>query len=281
MPADPAAFTARVVALFDHIAATYDDALARFYPFAADRLILRLNPQPGDKILDAGTGTGHAALAAAQAVSPGGRVLAIDLSPAMLARFDAKISKFGTTNIDVFEMDAAAPEFRAGYFQHVVASHTLYCLPDIDAALGAWRRALQPGGTLAMASFGAKAFQPLLDRMLAALERHDIALADDDHPLCRRGLTTVDDCRARLERAGFESVETHVEQLGFHLKDGSQWWELVEKSELRRLLERVPHAVCEAVREQLLTEFAELKTENGLWLDAETIFTLGRKPTTS
>jgi hypothetical protein len=52
-----------VIPVFDLVAAGYDDAALRFFPFCADRLISRLNPAPGTKLLDIATGTGVVALA--------------------------------------------------------------------------------------------------------------------------------------------------------------------------------------------------------------------------
>jgi arsenite methyltransferase len=277
MPADPAAFTRRVVALFDDIAATYDDQLARFYPFAADRLILWLAPRAGEKILDVATGTGHAALAAAQAVGPGGRVHAIDLSNAMLACLDAKLRKFGTANIDVFEMNAAAPEFKGDYFHHVVCAHGLPFLPNPDAALAQWRRVLRPGGTLALATFSPAALTPLLDRLLEALTRRGLD-SGADKVFHLRAYDDAGALKARLEAAGFTAVETRTEQLGFHLKNPAEWWELVEKSALRALLVPLSPEARESLRDELAPTLLGDMQENGLWLDAETIFARGRKP---
>jgi arsenite methyltransferase len=277
MPADPAAFTRRVVALFDDIAATYDDQLARFYPFAADRLIHWLAPRAGEKILDVATGTGHAALAAAQAVGPGGRVHAIDLSRTMLERFDAKLRKFGTANVDVFDMDANAPDFKGDYFHHIVCSHGLTFMPDPDAALAQWRRVLRPGGTLALAVFSPAALRPLLDRLLDALVRRGVDAAGK-RMFQLRGSDDAAALKARLESTGFVDVEIHTEQLGFHLKNPAEWWELVDKSALRELIAPLSADARESLRDELAPALLGDMQPNGLWLDAETLFARARKP---
>jgi ubiquinone/menaquinone biosynthesis C-methylase UbiE len=73
-----------------------DREALRFSAFCADRLVTRLHLAAGDKILDVSTGTGVLALAASQAVGPAGRVTAIDTAESLLARLDAKISKFAS-----------------------------------------------------------------------------------------------------------------------------------------------------------------------------------------
>src|SRR3972149_4793982 len=137
-----------VASIFNRVAAGYDDAALRFFPFCADRLITRLNPAPGTKILDIATGTGVVALAAAQAVGDRGRVMAIDLAEGMLDRLQEKIGKFGIPNIDLHVMDAAALEFRSEYFDHVVCSFGIFFLPDMSVGLREWTRGTKPGGRI-------------------------------------------------------------------------------------------------------------------------------------
>ncbi|MEK7696722.1 MAG: class I SAM-dependent methyltransferase, partial [Pseudomonadota bacterium] len=72
----------QIARVFDLVAGDYDSPALRFFPFCADRLIARLRPTPGEKILDIATGTGAVALSLAQAVGPAGRVTGIDLAEA-------------------------------------------------------------------------------------------------------------------------------------------------------------------------------------------------------
>ena len=45
-------YSRRVAAVFDLVAPGYDSPALRFFPFVADRLIARVNPRRGEKILD-------------------------------------------------------------------------------------------------------------------------------------------------------------------------------------------------------------------------------------
>ena len=118
-----------MTAVFNRVARGYDDPALRFFPFGADRLIVRLDPDREAKILDVATGTGAVALAAAQAVGAEGRVMAIDLAEGMLDRLQEKIVKFGIRNIDRHVMDAATLEFRRDYFDFVVCSFGIFFCP--------------------------------------------------------------------------------------------------------------------------------------------------------
>jgi ubiquinone/menaquinone biosynthesis C-methylase UbiE len=258
-------------AIFDRVADGYDREALRFFPFVADRLIARLRPAPGDKLLDVATGTGAVALAAAQAVGAAGRVMAIDVSEGMLARLEAKLAKFGISHVDLHVMDASALEFRRDYFHHVVCSFGLFYLPDMQAAVRQWARVTRPGGTVTFTTFGPNAFGPMI-----ALLRARLAGAGVELPAQR--LTEADECRALLRDAGLVEVEVCTEQHGYHLRSELEWWEVIWNSALRGACERLSPAALEALGSAHLEEVATLKTAHGVWLDIETQFVFGRKP---
>jgi ubiquinone/menaquinone biosynthesis C-methylase UbiE len=265
-----------VAGVFDRAAADYDGPALRFFGFCADRLVARLNPAPGDKILDVAAGTGAVTLAAAQAVGPAGRVTAIDLAEGMLERLARKIDKFGVGNVDLHVMDAAGLEFRRDYFHHVVCSFGLFFLNDMAAALAGWVRVLRPGGKLMFTAFGSSAFEPMKRLLLARLEREGVdtgASARTAH-----SLSDPDTCRALLTGAGLTDVSVETGQLGHHLLKTEDWWEAVWGAGLRGLVEQLPPARRDAVRAAHLAEVAPLMTDKGLWLDVAVHFACGVKP---
>lgn len=277
-PADREAYTRRIAAVFNQVAPGYDSPALRFFPFTADRLIQRLQPARGEKILDVATGTGAVALAAAQAVGPEGRVTGIDLAESMLRRLEDKIRQFGIANIDLHVMDAAALDFRRDYFHHTVCSFGLFFLPDMTAALRDWVRVLKPGGTLVFTAFGAEAFQPLLRLFFEALARHGVGPEDNAPITAAQRLYDPAYCRSLLSDAGLTEAVVHTEQLGYHLKDGREWWTVVWNSALRGWVERLPVEARAEFERAHVAEVDTLTTADGLWLNVETHFALGRKP---
>lgn len=268
----------QVARVFNQVAAGYDHAALRFFPFAADRLIMRLNPASGTKILDVAAGTGAVALAAAQAVGPQGRVSAVDLAETMLDRLQEKIAKFGIRNIDLHVMDAAALEFRRDYFDFVVCSFGIFFLPDMVAGLKEWVRVTKPGGRIMFTAFGQPAFQPMMDRFIRRLERYGIRPPDPGTPLAGMRLADPARCRELLDAAGLTNIDVATEQLGYHLKDETQWWDVVWNSGTRGWIEKVPLAELESFRGAHLAEIRPLLGEQGLWLNVETHFATGIKP---
>jgi SAM-dependent methyltransferase len=59
----------------------------------------RIGLQPGEYVLDVGSGPGRLAIPAARRVGPNGRVVAIDVQPDMLARPQERTTAAGVTNV--------------------------------------------------------------------------------------------------------------------------------------------------------------------------------------
>jgi len=257
------------------IAEGADREALRFSAFCADRFLTHLQVAPGDKILDVYTGTGALALAAAQAVGPAGRVTAIDTAENLLARLGTKISKFGIANIDVHSMDAAHLDFRRDYFQHTACSLGLFWLSDPSAAMREWARVTRPGGSVSLAVFAPQAFQPQLGLLLQRIAQVTGSLNTSVswEQLCRR-----ETLLAFLQDAGLVDIAVQEEQLGYHLRDAQEWWEVVWHSALRLLVEQVPAVQRDRLRTEHLAEVATLATADGLWLDVAVLFARGYKP---
>lgn len=262
-------------ALLDAMAVGMDREALRFIAFCADRLVHHVNPGHADKMLDVATGTGALALAASQAVGPAGRVTAIDTAENLLTRLSAKIQQFGIRNIDVHNMAATRLEFRQKYFQHVTCSLGLFWLSNPQAAVREWVRVTRPGGSVNVATFGVQAFQPLaglLQQALAGLAGNVSATLPWAH------LAAPETLRSLLEDAGLVDVEVHAEQLGYHLRDAQEWWEVVSHSGLRLMVEQVPKNRRERLQAEHLAQVVSLVNADGLWLDLPVLFARGRRP---
>ena len=266
-----------IISVFDQVASGYDGPALRFFPFSADRVLSHLSPKPGSKILDAATGTGALAVALAQAVGPQGRVMGIDLSPAMLERAAQNAAKMALNNVDLFEMDAEAPEFRSDYFDAVTCGFGLFFLPDMLAALQQWRRVTRPGGTILFTSFTAEAFEPLAGHFFTTLEAFGLDFSGEQQ-LASQRLVEAEACRALMEAAGFEAIEQHTDQLGYHLRGPTEWWEVVWNSGLRGVVQRLPAEQQAEFQQAHLAQLASLVTADGLWMGVEVRTTLGRVP---
>lgn len=261
---------------FDEVSSGYDNPATRFFPFCADRLVGFVRPKPGSKVLDVATGTGAVAVPFAQAVGPTGRVHGIDLSSGMLDRAEANIRKMALTNVDLHQMDAERLDFKSDYFHCTVCSYGLFFIPDMAAALQEWARVTKPGGKVAFTCFETTAFQPMLDDFVEKLKAFGVQLPDG--PFGSRRIKSGEHCRALLGEAGLVDIEVVNHQLGYHLRDEQEWWEVVSNTAMRSLFGRVPEAERDAFRQAHLDFVRTCVTKNGLWMDVETRFAAGVKP---
>ncbi|MDX5444905.1 MAG: class I SAM-dependent methyltransferase [Zoogloeaceae bacterium] len=263
-----------VAGMFDALADGYDSPALRFFPFAADRLAQRLAPRPEDRILDVATGTGAVAVALAQRLR-GGRVMAVDISERMLDRAYANVRRMALHNVDLHPMDAAALEFRDGYFDAVTCSFGLCFIADMPAALREWRRVLRPGGRLLLTGFGADAFQPLAGLFCDGL----LACGGPAHSPGDLGWQRLADpavIDALLTDAGFEAIESSTEQFGYHLQSPQEWWDVIWNSGFRGNLAGLDDSALEAFRQRHLKQVGALFRDGVLWLDVPVNFTSAR-----
>src|SRR5687767_4392228 len=98
--------TQQIAASFDGRASRY--AESDWHRVSAQRLVDLCDLRPGARVLDAGTGTGFAALPAAERVGPDGHVLGVDVSEGMLHVARAAAAAAGHTNVELLRCDATA-----------------------------------------------------------------------------------------------------------------------------------------------------------------------------
>jgi SAM-dependent methyltransferase len=106
-----------------------------------------LGLEPGTRVLDVGCGTGAVARDAARRVAPGGLVVALDRSPALLAVARELAERGGLAPLIRFQRgDARALPFADGEFDVAVAATVLSHVPDGARAVPEMARVVRPGG---------------------------------------------------------------------------------------------------------------------------------------
>ncbi len=108
----------------------------------------------GARVVDVASGFGEPALTVARLVGPRGRVVASDLSPAMLTVAAERARRLGLGNVDIAEMDAEEPTLPQASFDAVVCRLGLMFLPHLDVALQRLSSLLVPGRRLVAAVWG-------------------------------------------------------------------------------------------------------------------------------
>ncbi|MER6440112.1 methyltransferase domain-containing protein [Streptomyces sp. NPDC001185] len=134
------------------------------YAAAAAELGLR----EGDRVLDAGCGTGRALPPLRAAVGPAGTVIGVDLTPAMLTA----AVRVGRDRVGrLLLADVAALPLRSASLDAVFGAGLIAHLPNPEANLRELARVVRPGGTLAL-------FHPIGRAALAARQGRRITPED-------------------------------------------------------------------------------------------------------
>ena len=105
---------------------------------------------PGMKALDAGCGPGRLTLPLAEAVGPGGEVMALDIQEGMLARVREKVGAAGVENVHYTRAGLGEGKLPQVYFDRALLVTVLGEIPYQLAALKEIQGALKPGGILSV-----------------------------------------------------------------------------------------------------------------------------------
>lgn len=126
----------------------------RFWVEAPHPLITRkrlretLRPEPGERVLEIGPGTGYYSLDLAEWLGPDGALEIFDLQQEMLDHTMRRVGERGLTNVTSTRGDATALPHGDDSVDAVVLTAVLGEIPDQAAALSEIARVLRPGGRL-------------------------------------------------------------------------------------------------------------------------------------
>ncbi len=113
-----------------------------------ERLRSVLRPEPGERLLEIGVGTGYYSLDIAEWVGPEGKLELFDLQQKFLDHVMRAAAERGLGNLVPTQGDATALPFADASIDAVVLTAVLGEIPDCAAALREIRRVLKPDGRL-------------------------------------------------------------------------------------------------------------------------------------
>lgn len=155
--------------------------------------------QPGEVVLDLGSGAGLDVLLSARRVGPTGKVYGLDMTDEMLATARANQERAGIKNV----------EFLKGYIEDIplpdnsvdviISNCVINLSADKDRVLAEAYRVLKPGGRLAVADI-------VLTRPLPPQVQQDLLAWAG----CVAGALQQDEYREKMVRAGFKDVSIQI-----------------------------------------------------------------------
>ena len=188
-------------------------------------LVDRLALQPGEVVLELAAGVGHTSLLAAEAVAPGGRVIATDFAPAMVDAARRLAEESGAVGVEHRVMDAQAIDLLDQSVDAVVCRWGVMLFADPGRALAEVRRVLRRGGRFGCAVWAPAAQNPwasVIGRVF--VER---GLMEPPEPGAPGMFSLADAGRleALLRQAGFESVAVEDVPVLFRWPSFAAYWQ--------------------------------------------------------
>ena len=189
---------------FGHVAANYRTSKVHAAGPDLDRMIELSSLDRGARVLDAGCGAGHTAMAFATIAD---RVIACDFTPAMLRQVETLAAEHKTTNVSAQLADVENLPFPSRSFDLVVTRYSAHHWLHPERALAEFRRLLNPDGALLISDIMARE-DYAQDTFLQTIE----LLRDPSHVRDYR----ISEWRALLAAAGFASEVIMTFDLTLH-----------------------------------------------------------------
>ena len=203
------------------------------------RVLRRLAPQPGERILDIGCGTGRLTAELVSALGEG-TVVAVDRSETMLREASAQAATPPPVRVCFVRADGALLPF-VDAFDAVLSTATFHWILDHHQLFASIYRALAPGGRLVAQCGGGANLGQLLDRAGDLVSSSSLARYFSGW----RGpweFADVPTTIERLDQAGFTAIDVFLEPAPATFDDRASFREFVACVCLKDHLTRIPES---------------------------------------
>lgn len=152
--------------------------------------------QPGQTVLDLGSGGGIDVLLSARRVAPHGQAYGLDMSDEMLALARENQHKAGVENVEFLKGEIEKVPLPDNSVDIIISNCVINLSTDKDRVFAEAFRVLRPGGRLAVSDIVVRGSMPGLIRRSLELWAGCIA-----------GALEESEYRAKLEKAGFTQID--------------------------------------------------------------------------
>lgn len=244
----------------------HDAALTAWLKPVGDKILDAAGVGAGSRVLDIACGTGEPALPAARRAGKTGRVLAVDFVEEMLVFAREKAAALGLSNVEFKRQDGEALEAPDASFDAVTMRFGLMFMPEPAACLERCRRALKPGGRIALATWAGPEKNPWASMAMGVLRR--LAEAPPPPP-GTPGLFAIADperLRSLLAAAGFSAVQVEPVPVSLAFADGREYFRFMMElaGPLASLYSKLPPEKQALAAAEISAEADKLRTQGGV-----------------
>ena len=255
---------------FETVANGYGLGGARFFHSAGEHMAELLDLAGNEHVLDVASGTGATAIPLAHRLN-GGKVTAVDFSPAMLEQSRARAEQKGLDNIDYKVHDMTAMPFAKGQFDNATCSFGIFFVEDMVSLLNHIASKVKPGGSVLVSGFCGESFMPVTNLLLDQLRNYGVDVPEK--PFGWKRMAEQEQLHQLFDDAGLYNVDIQRRSLGYYV-ESEGWWEVVWNAGFRGLVNQVGDRLDEFKVEHF-AEIESLKDDKGLWLEVDVYFTKG------
>jgi trans-aconitate methyltransferase len=229
----------------------YDGDHDFVYEYGGD-VVQRLDPQPGERVLDIGCGTGHLT---AEIAEYGAEVVGVDAAAEMIEQARANYPDLDFRTVDAREFDASEQ------FDAVFSNAALHWIPaeDHDTVLERVRDALGPDGRFVAEMGGTGNVEQIAMAAIEAVNRWGYETDDPWY------FPALGEYASRIEARGFEVRRAVLFDRPTELAGGpdglANWLDMFGDSIFAPLDESEQAAVIEAVEDRLRGSLFDPETE--------------------
>jgi arsenite methyltransferase len=159
------------------------------------------NLQPGQSVLDLGSGAGNDCFVARKLVGDSGMVTGLDFTPAMVEKAIANNRKLGYSNVEFVHGDIEAMPFDNNQFDVLLSNCVLNLVPEKQKAFAEMLRVLKPGGHFCISDV-------VTNGALPEGLKHDAVL----YAGCVSGALDKNEYLELVQKAGFTTITIHKEK---------------------------------------------------------------------
>lgn len=240
-----------------------------------DALIAGLSLTAGDRVLELGGGTGELAVRLADAIQPGGTLVASDVAPGMVELIRAATE--GRSGVRVAEIDAANIPLEDHCVDAVAFRMGLMLLVEPAPALGEMRRVLAQNGRVALAVWAGPQDNPWLTSVGMAAMMHGLVQGGPPvGPGMPFSLADPDALRRLVEEAGFSAVQVRAIDAVAAFSDVEEYFDTVRclAPPLAAAFDAASPSELAAVRGTVLGLVAKYQTDSGLRIPVRSLLCL-------
>lgn len=258
------------------IADKFDLWLPQLAP-VGEQLLSALDAQPGDRVLDVGSGTGEPALTLSRQWGQKLDIVGVDSAGPMVEVADRKVRQERLSGIHFEQMAAEKLSFPDNSFDRAISRFGVMLFEHPLEGAREVQRVLKPGGHFALAVWGSPETMRTLHWSYQVFK--DRIAEEHVPPLARvTSLGDVDVLRELLEQAGFSDINIQSHTFHYQFTSFNEYWDTVEASDiLKQQYDALPEDQRDAIRDEIAMFAHDFQNENGLHIPHDYLVATGRK----